>query len=109
MCKLPVARLGESICYIELSPCSIRKGKFDNAWREGTWLGHTRASNAHAIGIVDGVVRAYAMKRQTPAWDGVLVNNMRGTPFQPHPLRSGLAIPISVSFSAGAEVRGPSV
>ena len=77
-----------------------RQNKFDSEWREGLWLGHARTSNEHILGTEEGVVRAYAIKRQDPErrWSAELVRGLQGTPQQPNPNRPGPAIPIRVNF-----------
>ena len=86
--------------YKQLREGKGRKDKFNLEWREGIWLGHTRNSNEHIIGLPDGAVKAYSIKRQDAGvrWNADLVRALRGTPQQPDPSRPGLHIPIRVHF-----------
>ena len=103
-CKIPVVAFGEKVWYREARDTKERKDKFCSEWREGLWLGHARNSNEIIVGTTEGVVRAYAIKRQDDEhrWSKVLVKNMRGTPQQPNPLKRGIAIPVKVTFDPPA-------
>ena len=59
-----------------------------------------RGSNEVCIGTVEGVVRAYTVKRQDELsrWDAALIKAMRGTPKQPDPNRAGYNIECRVNF-----------
>ena len=72
----------------------------ESEWREGLWLGHSRRSNEAIIGTREGVVRAYAVQRmdEESRWDAKYLQEMKGTPQQPDPLRPGLTIPIKVNI-----------
>ena len=63
-------------------------------------MGHARNSNEIVIGTREGVVRAFAIRRQAPEdrWEGDLILNMKGTPEQPDPNRQGDRIPIRITF-----------
>ena len=99
-CKMPVICFGEKVWYKELRETKERKDKFESEWAEGIWLGHSRASNEMLIGTREGVVRAYAVKRQDEdqRWDGSLIKEMKGTPQQPNPNKPGMTIPIKIRF-----------
>ena len=77
-----------------------RQNKFDSEWREGLWLGQARSSNESVIGTMNGVVRAYTVKRHGPErqWSADLVRGLVGTPQQPNPNVPGHRIPIRVNF-----------
>ena len=101
-CSIPVVPFGERVWYKQIRQQKSHKDKLDAEWHEGIWVGHARNSNEHLIGTVDGVIRAYAVKRQPSdrRWDGELAKNIRGTPQQPDPSRPGVAIPVRVNFEA---------
>eukprot|EP00973_Karenia_brevis_P000835 115507-Karenia_brevis.AAC.1 len=63
-CNLQVVPFGERVWYRQIREYKERKDKFDSEWKEGVWLGHSRNSNEVLIGTKDGVVRAYAIRRQ---------------------------------------------
>ena len=86
-CRLPVLAFGETIWYKELRDKKSGAEKFSSDWREGVWLGHARASNEAVVGTPDGVVRAYAFKRQDEdnRWNGERLKTIKGTPGQPDP------------------------
>eukprot|EP00974_Lingulodinium_polyedra_P097698 9470319-Lingulodinium_polyedra.AAC.1 len=91
-CKLQLAVFGERVWYREVREQKERKEKFATEWKEGVWLGHTRNSNESIIGTKDGVVRAYAVRRQDEAerWRGDIWKQMKGTPQEPVPSKSSL-------------------
>ena len=99
-CRVPVVCFAEKVWYKELRVGRERREKFHSEWREGLWLGHARTSNEHVIGTSDGVVRAYAIKRQDPEsrWSAERVRGLTGTVQQPNPNRPGPSIPIRVTF-----------
>ena len=99
-CRLEALPCGEKVWYKEVWGGKDRKDKFNSEWEEGIWLGHTRSTNEMVMGTKDGVVRAYAIKRQDDEerWKSGLVKEMRGTPQQPNPNKPGLNIPIRVTF-----------
>ena len=63
-CKVPLAGFGEKVWYKQIREQKERRDKLATEWKEGVWLGHSRSSNETVIGTTDGVVRAYAIKRQ---------------------------------------------
>ena len=80
-------------------PGKERANKLESEWREGLWLGHSRRSNEAIIGTREGV-RAHAVKLmdEESRWDAKYLQEMKGTPQQPDPLRPGLAILIKVNI-----------
>ena len=101
-CKVPVVCFGEKVWYKQIRESKERKDKFCSEWHEGAWLGHSRSSNETIIGTREGVLRAYAIRRQDAdaRWDGKAVKEIQGTPQQPNPRKGGLPIPIRVGFDA---------
>ena len=99
-CKIPVVPFGETVWYKQVRENKDRKDKFNSEWEEGVWLGHARNSNEAVIGLSDGVVRAYAIKRQDEGnrWQPEKIKGIRGTPSQPDPNKPGLYIPVRVRF-----------
>ena len=75
-----------------------------NIWRHRRktepGCGTRKASNEVYIGIREGVVRAYTVKRhdELSRWDAALIKAMRGTPKQPDPNRAGYNIECRVNF-----------
>ena len=99
-CNILVVPFGEKVWFKQIRDQKERKDKFDSEWREGIWLGHSRNSNEVLVGTKDGVVRAYAIRRQEGGkrWSKELIEQLRGTPQQPDPKKPGLAIPVRVNF-----------
>ena len=99
-CKIPVVPFGETVWYKLVRETKDRKDKFNSEWEEGVWLGQVRSSNEIVIGTKDGVVRAYAVRRQDEAsrWQGDRIKDIKGTPSQPDPNKPGLHIPLRVRF-----------
>ena len=104
-CKIPVVAFGEKVWYKKLRETKERKDKFQSEWEEGLWLGHARNSNEAVIGTREGMVRAYAIRRQDEdsRWSAVWVQSLQGTPQQPDPRKASVAIPIMVRFDAATE------
>ena len=98
--RVPAVCFGEVVWYKELRVGKERQNKFDTEWREGLWLGQARSSNESVIGTMNGVVRAYTVKRHGPErqWSADLVRGLAGTPQQPNPNVPGHRIPIRVNF-----------
>ena len=105
-CRMPVVIFGEKVWFKEIRAGKERKDKFQSEWLEGIWLGHSRSANEHIIGAQEGVVRAYAIKRQDAdsRWCTEMLEQLKGTPQQPDPSRPGLAVPVRVNFDAPADV-----
>ena len=99
-CKVPVVAFGETVWYKKIRESKDRKDKFNSEWEEGIWLGHARSSNEAVIGTSEGVVRAYAIRRQDEEhrWSEERIRAMQGTPQQPDPLKASIHIPIRVRF-----------
>ena len=99
-CRIPVALLGEKVWYKQIRDQKERKDKLESEWKEGIWLGHSRNTNETIIGTKEGVIRAYAIKRQDPdqRWSEQWIREMTGTPQRPDPKRGELMIPIKVRF-----------
>ena len=51
-------------------------------WAKGVWLGHARHSLEVLIGTLDGVVKAYAIRRlaEVGQWDGEFLKAIQGSP-----------------------------
>ena len=81
------------------------RAKLESEWKQGLWLGHTRASNEAWIGTKDGVIRTYNIKRlpEGERWDGDMVQDMKGTPQKPNPMLAGEEAVIEVSFPEAKE------
>ena len=61
-CRAPVATFGENVWYKQ-----IRLDKIESEWHEGLWLGQSRSTNETTVETAEGVVRAYAARRQDVA------------------------------------------
>ena len=103
-CGIPTACFGEKVWYKEGKSKEVR-AKFESEWKQGLWLGHTRASNEAWIGTKDGVVRTYNIKRlpEGERWDGDMVQDMKGTPQKPNPTLAGEEAVIEVNFPEAKE------
>ena len=93
---------GEKVWFKELKTKAEQKDKAETEWFEGLWLGHARSSNETLIGTRQGVVRAWAIRKQSPEdrWDSILIKEMRGTPQKPNPNKPGGNIPVKITFDA---------
>ena len=99
-CRVPVATFGEKVWYKQIREQKERKDKIESEWHEGLWLGQSRSTNETIVGIAEGVVRAYATRRQDgdERWKGDVIKKHQGTPARPDPNRRQLMIPIRVRF-----------
>ena len=68
----------EKVWFKEIRDTKERKNKLSTEWKEGIWLGHSRASNETILGTDTGIVRAYAVKRQDEVerWAGDLIKRI---------------------------------
>jgi len=98
-----VVAFGETVWYRRIRTSKDRKDKFSTEWEEGLWLGHARNSNEHIIGTGEGVIRAYAIRRQDEEhrWSADRIRTMQGTPQQPDPSTGSIHIPVRVRFDPG--------
>ena len=78
-CRIPSVCFGEKVWYKQLREGKDRKDKFCTEWHEGIWLGHTRNSNEHIIGLSDGAVKAFSIRRQDlhVRWNAGLVQGWK--------------------------------
>ena len=78
------------------------------AWVDGAFLGAPRTSNADAIGISTGVIRAHSIKRrpEEEAWGGDDIEASNGTQPKPMQSRSGFKIPTGVADELDSEEYG---
>ena len=99
-CRAPVATFGEKVWYKQIREQKERMDTIESEWHEGLWLGQSRSTNETTEGSAEGVVRAYATRRQDvdERWKGDLVKKGQGTPATPDPNREQLMIPIRVRF-----------
>ena len=76
--------------------------KSEPKWELAIWLGHARDSNEAIVGTAEGAYRAFAVKRmaENERWDAELIQTIQGTPQQPDPGKSGIAIPIGFRFES---------
>ena len=66
-----------------------RKDKIESEWHEGLWLRQSRSTNETILETAEGVVRAYATRRQDAdeRWKGDFIKKLHGTPARPDPNR----------------------
>ena len=62
-CKIEVVPLGETVMYKKLQG-GERRIALESDWEEGVWLGHSRESSEILVGTVEGVVKAFAVRRR---------------------------------------------
>ena len=64
-------------------------------------MGHTRTSTEVLIGTSEGVVRAWAVRREADdeRWSGVNIKEMKGTPARPNPNMPGIDIQIRIKVT----------
>ena len=86
-CKLHSVPIGEKVWYNKIRRHKVQEDKLETEWFEGIWLGHNRNSNEILVGTSEGVVKAYAIRRQPEdaRWDGEMIKKMNGTPQKPDP------------------------
>ena len=89
-CAIPTVCFGEVIWYKE-GKAKEARAKFESEWKQGLWLGHTRASNEAWVGTSSGAVKAHDIKRmpKEDRWKGDMVSAMKGTPQKPNPTQVG--------------------
>ncbi len=92
---------GELVMFKKLKQTGQRKNIMDSDWEEGIWLGHTRTSTEVLIGISEGVICAWAVRRKVDdeRWSGVNIKEMKGTPARPDPNMPGIDIPIRIKVT----------
>ena len=88
-CSVPVVTFVEKVWYMQILEQKERKDKIESEWHEGLWLGQSRSTNETIVGTAEGVVRAYATRRQDAdeRWKGDLIKKLQGTPARPDPNR----------------------
>ena len=98
--RVPVATFGKKVWYKQIREQKERKDKIESEWYKGQWLGQNRSTNQTIVGTAEGVVRAYATRRQDAdeRWKGDLIKKLQGTLTRPDPNRWQLMIPIRVRF-----------
>ena len=62
-CNIPTEKFGEKVWFKGLRKKSELLAKLESQWKEGLWLGHARSSNEILIGTREGVVRAWAIRK----------------------------------------------
>ena len=65
-CKADVVPFGERVWFRKLLDSSGKKASMDTRWSEGVWLGHDRGSNEVRIGTTRGIMKAWAVRRESP-------------------------------------------
>lgn len=100
-CQLEVIPFGEKVHYKKLA--DDKRNKLECQWEPGIWLGHARGSNEVLVGTRNGVVRAWAIRRNTEEerWSATDIHDMQGTPARPNPNMPGHDVPILISIPAG--------
>ena len=95
-CTQHVVPFGEKVWHREIRHSKERKNKLTSEEKEGIWLGHNRGSNEVLVGTANGVVRAYAVRRQPEGsrWGRDMILDAQGTPPQP------VLVPIRINFDA---------
>ena len=76
---------GEIVWYRELHASGARIRSLATRWKVVVWLGHTHNSSEVLIGTLNGVVRAWAVRRR-PAeerWCNNIIGAMTATPKDP--------------------------
>ena len=106
-CKLHSVPIGEKVWYKKIRRNKVQENKLETEWFEGIWLGHNRNSNEILVGTSEGVVKAYAIRRQPEdvRWDGEMIKKMKGTPQKPDPNRPGDHVPISIRLEEAVQLK----
>ena len=98
-CRAPAATFGEKVWYKQIREQKERKDKIESEWHECLWLGQSRSTNETIVGLAEGVVRAYATRRDADErWKGDLIKKLQGKPARPDPNQQQLMIPMRVVF-----------
>ena len=81
-CELEVVPFGEKVMYRLPEVASERHQALEERWAKGMWLGHARHSPEVLIGIAEGIVKSWAIRRlpEDQQWDGEMVKNTKGSP-----------------------------
>ena len=74
-CDIKTEKFGEKIYDKQLKAKTDQQNKMDSGLEEGLWLGHTRNSNEILVGTLNGVVRAYAVRKrpEEEQWDAEFI------------------------------------
>lgn len=91
---MPVVRFGEAVLFLPLKIASGSKGGPPK--KLGFWLGTIERTEETSIGTTRGVIKCRTVSRLSDddKWNGDLVNNMMGVPWQQVPGRDGQHIPL---------------
>ena len=103
----PIASFGEKVYYHITKREKQFKDNVDPSWKEGIFLGMIFMSSEYIIGTTEGVIRSHSMKRMTDeqSWDRDALENLKGIPWRPDPLRHDHKIPTMIRHN-GESGRG---
>ena len=75
---MTIAGFGERVWFKQIRDSKERPNKLESERKDGIWLGHSRNTNETIVGTSEGVVRAYAIKRQDveSRWNGEMIKEM---------------------------------
>ena len=93
--RRPIAEFGKRVLYMKLHNSTILKGKMEERYHQGIWLGLRQKSDEAIIATDRGVVKVKSVRRviESKRWETEIFMRMRGTPQQPVPGRLGDHIP----------------
>ena len=89
-CITDVVPYAETVWYRELHASGERKRSIATRWKTGVWLGHARNSSEALIGTLNGVVRAWAVRRKAAEerWKDDIISAMTAIPADPSGLQA---------------------
>ena len=103
-CDMAIGEFGEAVMYKELRPAETERNKAEIGWKTGVYLGSMVRSNESVIGTVQGVIKAFAVKRRPmrDRWNHQAVTEMPGALIRPNPTGPGHEH-ITISIEGRAE------
>ena len=81
-CDIEIVPFGETVLYRIPEVARDRHQALEERWERGVWLGHARSTNAALIATVEGVIKAWGIRRlpEGQQWDGQRIKSIKGSP-----------------------------
>ena len=70
-----------------MKPGMTGKEKLDPKWEEGIWMGILEESGENIIATADGCIKVRSIRRKAPEdrWSNALLDQVKGSPWEPVP------------------------
>ena len=103
--RRPIAEFGERVLYMKLHNATVLKGKMEERYHQGIWLGLRQKSDEAIIATDRGVVKVKSVRRviESKRWEAEMFMRMQGTPQQPVPGRLDDHIPTAIDEKPSGE------